>query len=104
MKGEVGCGRSDMKRLKRRGERMAPCGTPFGSGMIFDLWFRWEIWADLPDMKLASHFLSWFVISVLSIFWMSRCLGTESKALLMSMAARTVLDGGEFWLKPSSMC
>ena len=93
-----------MKRLKSRGESMAPWGTPLGNVINFDLWLRWEIWAVLPEMKLASHFLSWFVVFVVSIFWISKCLGTVSKALLMSMAASTVLDGSVFWLKPSRKC
>lgn len=51
-----------------------------------------------------SHFLSLLCSVVLSIFCMSVCLGTVSKALLMSMAAITVREGGRAWLKPSNMC
>ena len=40
---------------------------------------------------------------VLSILLMSRCLGTVSKALLMSMAAMIVLSAGLFEFKPSSV-
>ena len=38
---------------------------------------------------------------VLSILFMSRCRGTVSKALLMSMATITVLSAGLFLLRPS---
>ena len=39
----------------------------------------------LPERKLASHFLKLGWMCVLSILLMSKCLGTVSKALLMSM-------------------
>ena len=40
---------------------------------------------------------------VLSILLIGKCLGTVSKALLMSMAAMIVLSAGLFEFKPSSV-
>ena len=40
---------------------------------------------------------------VLSIFCISRCLGTVSKALAMSIVAMSVLSAGFLLLKPSRM-
>lgn len=60
--------------------------------------------ACLPEMKFVSHFLSLLCSVVSIIFCMSVCRGTVSKALLMSMAAITVREGGRDWLKPSNMC
>ena len=52
------------------------------------------VYACLPERKLASHFLKLGCISVLWIFWINRWRGTVSKALLMSMAAISVLGAG----------
>ena len=59
--------------------------------------------AILPVRKFDSHFLSLLGRFVLSIFCVSMCFGTVSKALFMSIAARRVREGGVFWLKPSSI-
>ena len=50
-------GRSEVNRLNRMGERMAPCGTPLLSFTFLESWFFMDTWAVLLDMKLESHFL-----------------------------------------------
>ena len=40
---------------------------------------------------------------MLSILFISKCRGTVSKALLMSIAAMSVLCAGLEWLRPSSV-
>ena len=50
------------------------------------------------------YFLSMLGILVsVSIFWMSLCMLTVSKACEKSSATSTVRDGGGFWLKPVMM-
>ena len=40
--GVCGVGRSAVYRLNNRGNRMAPCGTPFLSFTVFERWFLLE--------------------------------------------------------------
>lgn len=89
--------------LKRVGERTAPWGTPLGKLRGMDDLLRRVTCADRREMKLVSHRESLggrFRSSILSI---SLCLGTVSKALLMSMVASAVRLGGTLSLKPSAM-
>ena len=61
------------------------------------------VYPCLPERKLASHFLKFGCMLVLSILLMSVCLGTVSKALLMSIVAISVRGAGLLVLKPSSV-
>ena len=90
--------------MNKVGDRTAPCGTPFVILCDLEMVFLYWTCACLPDMKFVSHLLSLLCMVVLSIFWIRRCLGTVSKALLMSTATRIVRAGGCGRLKPSSMC
>lgn len=71
--GQVGCGRSTVKRLKRKGERMAPWGTPFLMSTVRDFWPLRATLAELWDRKLASYFLRQPFPSESMIFWMRPC-------------------------------
>jgi len=57
MSGVCGVGRSAVYRLNSRGDRMAPCGTPFLSFTVFERWFLLETWAVRSERKLEIHFL-----------------------------------------------
>lgn len=61
------------------------------------------VWPCRPDKKLASHFLKFGWMCVLSILLISKCRGTVSKALLMSIVAISVREAGLAELRPSSV-
>ena len=52
--GLSGRGRSEVNILKRRGESMAPCGTPFLSLMFLDSWFKLDTCPERPDRKFTT--------------------------------------------------
>ena len=54
----------------------------------------YAVYACLPERKLASHFFKLACMSVLRNFWFYMWRGTVLKALLMSMAAISVLCAG----------
>ena len=89
-----GSGRSDVKRLKRVGDNMEPCGTPFFRYIVREVLPFRDTWAVLPEMRFASHFFKLGWRFVFSIFWMSMRLGTVSNALSMSIAVSIVFCGG----------
>lgn len=94
---------SCINRLKSVGERTEPCGTPLGKLRVCEGLPLYVVCACRPERKLASHFLTLFWMCVLSILFMRMCLGTVSNALLMSMAAMSVLCAGFCVFSPSSV-
>ena len=54
---ERGVGRSEIKRLRRVGERMAPWGTPLLNFPFLERWSFKRTWAVRFVMKFESHFL-----------------------------------------------
>ena len=100
---DVGSGRSCRKRLKRVGERTAPCGTPLGRVRAAEGWPLRMTRPRRPEMKDDNQRRSFLCMSRFRIFSVRRWRGTVSNALLMSMVASVVLLGGEGELKPSEM-
>lgn len=94
--GGGGVGISEIKKLKRRGERTAPCGTPLR---------RLRDWLRvlprltrpcLPLKKQASQRLSWGLRGEEFILEMSSRVETVSKALERSRQRVKVRVGGCF--------
>lgn len=104
MFGALGCGMSCVNKLNRVGDVIEPWGTPLFRGLDLEWMCLCKTFACLPFRKLASQRLSLLCRVVVVIFSISKCLGTVSKALFMSIATIIVRDGGESWLKPSRMC
>ena len=94
---------SCMKRLKSVGERTEPCGTPLVYCFMLDDLPLCSTYPCLPERKLESHFLRFGWIFVSRILLMSRCLGTVSKALLISMVTTIDLNAGLDEFRPSSI-
>lgn len=92
----LGLGRSCMKRLNKEGESIAPCGTPLYRRLIDEIWCLCVTLHCLSARKLVIHFFSFLCRVVSKIFCDNICLGTVSKALLMSIATSIVLSGGDF--------
>ena len=64
----TGRGISCMNRLKSVAESTKPCGTPFVKCLVGIGLPLFYVYASLPEMKLASHFLKLGCMLVLTIF------------------------------------
>ena len=75
-------------------ESTEPCGTQFMKCLVVEVLPLYFVCACLLERKSASHFMKLKCISGLKSFSINRWRGTMLKALLMLMAAISVLCAG----------
>ena len=88
-----------MCMLNSVGDSIPPCGTPFLNWRCVDVLFLNVVYALRHFMSIAMYLI--MVCGMLfGVVYVSVCMLTVSKALVMSSSTLIVRSGGLFWLTP----